>query len=179
MFVLGVDPGLTRCGYGLVRQTGRKPRAVAAGVIRTPAASPLPARLAELADNIDAILAEHRPDVVAIEGVFFQVNVRSAMSVGQASGIVMAAAHRSGSHVVTYTPNEVKLVVAGSGSAPKDQVMRMVAAQLGLAEPPKPADTADALALALCHLAHAPLAERVATAAGSGDTNPNQARRTL
>ena len=161
MFVLGVDPGLSRCGYGCVEPKGTGARAVALGVLRTSPDDPLPARLAALQVSIRALLVELRPDVVAVERVFFQVNVRTAMAVGQASGIVMAEAHVAGAEVVQYTPNQVKEAVAGYGAASKEQVGHMVQTLLGLAAPPKPADAADAAALALCHLAHAPMRAKV------------------
>jgi crossover junction endodeoxyribonuclease RuvC len=161
VFVLGVDPGLTRCGYGAVRRDGGKLRAEAAGVLSTPASATLPDRLAELQRNIRALLAEIRPDAVAVERVFFQSNVRTAMSVGQASGVILAEAVNAGCAVVEYTPTQVKSSVTGSGSADKQQVQRMVQSLLGLAAPPKPADAADALALAICHLAAAPLQARI------------------
>ncbi len=165
MFVLGIDPGLSRCGYACVEAGPRGPRARAIGVIRTDTAAPLPARLAELQAELRDLLVETRPDAVAVERVFFQVNVRTAMSVGQASGLAMAEAHRAGAEVVQYTPNEVKQAVAGDGSADKEQVGRMVQTLLGLAVAPRPADAADAAALALCHLAHAPM-RRVVAARG-------------
>jgi crossover junction endodeoxyribonuclease RuvC len=161
MFVLGVDPGLTRCGYGCVEQQGRGARAVALGVLRTAKDDPLPKRLADLQLGLRSLILELRPDVVAVERVFFQVNVRTAMSVGQASGLVMAEAHAQGAEVVQYTPNQVKDAVAGHGGASKEQVGHMVQTLLGLAAPPKPADAADAAALALCHLAHAPMQAKV------------------
>lgn len=164
MFVLGIDPGLTRCGYACV-QAGRRgvpARARAIGVIRTDPGDALPVRLAELQTELVALLAETQPAVVAIERVFFQGNVRTAMSVGQASGLAMAEAHRSGAEVLEYTPTQVKQAVAGDGRADKEQVARMVQALLGLAAPPRPADAADAAALALCHLAHAPMRRQVA-----------------
>ena len=161
MFVLGVDPGLTRCGYGAVRRDGGKLVAVAAGVLSTPKEAALPERLAELQRNLRALLLELRPDAVAVERVFFQSNVRTAMSVGQASGVALAEAVNAGCAVVEYTPTQVKSSVTGSGTADKQQVQRMVQSLLGLAAPPKPADAADALALAICHLAAAPLQSRI------------------
>ena len=167
--ILGIDPGLTRCGYAALEATGATTaRAVALGVVRTAAADPLPARLAELRGELAALIAELRPDVVAVEHVFFQVNVRTAMSVGQASGLALAEAAAAGCQVVQYTPNQVKQAVAGWGGAGKEQVQRMVQARLGLTAPPKPADAADAAALALCHLAGAPLRARVASALAGG-----------
>ena len=167
MFVLGIDPGLSRCGYGAVeggRAGSRDARAVAVGVIRTEPSDPLPNRLAELQGELRALIAELQPDVVAVERVFFQVNVRTAMGVGQASGLAMASAIAAGCEVAQYSPNEVKLAVAGDGAAGKEQVQLMVQRLLRLASPPKPADAADAAALALCHLAHAPVRSRVAAA---------------
>ena len=164
MFVLGIDPGLTRCGYGAVRTTRRGPKAEALGVLRTLPADPLPQRLAELQLELRSLIAELRPDVVAVERIFFQNNVRTAMSVGQASGLAMAEAVAAGCEVVQYSPNEVKLAVAGDGAADKAQVQAMVQRLLGLAAPPRPADAADAAALALCHLAHAPARAAVAAA---------------
>jgi crossover junction endodeoxyribonuclease RuvC len=172
MFVLGVDPGVSRCGYGCISSGagGRGGRAalsvVAMGVLTTPPSDELPARLASLDAGLRRLLAELRPDAVAVERLFFQTNARTAMSVGQASGLVLAAAGAAGAHVVQYTPNEVKQAVAGFGAAPKEQVQRMVQAQLALAEKPTPADVADALAIALCHLAMAPLEARIRAASG-------------
>lgn len=166
--VLGIDPGLTRCGYAVL--DGRGPGAAAAvsmGVIRTPATDELPYRLAALRNELVALLVEFRPDVVAVERVFFQVNVRTAMSVGQASGLALCEAAAAGCEVVQYTPNEVKDAVAGYGAAGKEQVAKMVQARLKLSQPPRPADAADAAALALCHLAVAPLSRRVAATTGA------------
>jgi crossover junction endodeoxyribonuclease RuvC len=161
MFVLGIDPGLSRCGSGCVEARGQKGRAVAVGVLRTPPTDPVPQRLAQLDADVRALLADLKPDVVAVERLFFQVNARTAMAVGQASGVVLAAASRAGAEVAQYTPNEVKQAVAGYGAAPKEQVQRMVQALLGLTSLPRPADAADALALALCHIATAPLRDRI------------------
>ncbi len=153
MFVLGIDPGLSRCGYGCVEH-GRKPRAVAAGVIRTDPGVERPLRLAEIQREIRALIGELKPEVVAIERVLFQQNATTAMSVGMVSGIVMVEAVSAGCAVVEYSPNEVKLAVAGWGGADKDEVGRMVQTLLGLPKRLKPADVADAVAVALCHLAH-------------------------
>ncbi len=165
--VLGIDPGLTRCGYAVV--DGRGPSTAAAvslGVIRTPSSDPLPQRLALLRREFADLIAEFAPQVVAVEQVFFQVNVRTAMSVGQASGLALAEAATAGCEVVQYTPNQVKDAVAGWGGADKQQVQKMVQARLGLSAPPRPADAADAAALALCHLAVSPLLTRVRSATG-------------
>ncbi|MEM8618334.1 MAG: crossover junction endodeoxyribonuclease RuvC [Actinomycetota bacterium] len=155
--VLGIDPGLTRCGYAVV--DGRGPgnaSAVSLGVIRTPASDPLPQRLAALRTEFGSLIVDFEPDVVAVEQVFFQVNVRTAMSVGQASGLALAEAALAGCHVVQYGPNQVKDAVAGWGGAGKAQVQKMVQSRLRLSAPPKPADAADAAALALCHLSISP-----------------------
>jgi crossover junction endodeoxyribonuclease RuvC len=164
VFVLGIDPGLSRCGYSCVEGRRAGPRAVAIGVLRTAPSDPLPHRLAELQRELRALIAELRPSVVAVERVFFQVNVRTAMSVGQASGLAMAEAAGAGCEVVQYTPNEVKLAVTGDGRADKPQVQAMVQRLLGLPTRPEQPDAADAAALALCHLAHAPARDRVAAA---------------
>lgn len=139
---------------------------MALGVLRTDPRASLPARLAELQRELRDLLHELRPGVVAVERVFFQHNVRTAMSVGQASGLAMAEAMAVGADVVEYSPNEVKLAVAGDGSAGKEEVQRMVQTLLRLPAPPRPADAADACALALCHLGHAGLRGRL-TAAGA------------
>lgn len=163
--VLGIDPGLTRCGYAVVDGGGPgTATAVAFGVIRTPATDDVPSRLAALRGELAALIAEYRPTVVAVEQVFFQVNVRTAMSVGQASGLALAEAAAAGCTVVQYSPNQVKDAVAGWGGATKGQVQKMVQTRLRLAQPPRPADAADAAALALCYLAMAPLYQRIAAA---------------
>jgi len=164
VYVLGIDPGLSRCGYGLVEQRPAGTRAVAVGVLRTAPSLSTPVRLAELQADVRAILREHAPAVVAVERVLFQVNVRTAISVAQAAGIVMAEAAAAGCEVVEYSPNQVKQAVAGVGGATKDQMERMVQTLLGIAHPLRPVDAADAVALALCHLAHAPMRGRVSAA---------------
>ena len=158
MFVLGIDPGLSRCGYGCVRSDGPRWHAVAAGVITTAIDESVPSRLATLRAELHKLVSELHPDVVVVERVFFQTNARTAMSVGQASGVALLTAVELGCEVVEYTSNEVKLAVTGFGGATKDQVQRMVARLLDLDAVPKPADAADALALALCHLSTAPWA---------------------
>ncbi|TFH19857.1 MAG: crossover junction endodeoxyribonuclease RuvC [Acidimicrobiales bacterium] len=155
--MLGIDPGLTRCGYAVIDGRGAtKASAISIGVITTPPTDPLPQRLAALRTEFTALIAEFAPDVVAVEQVFFQVNVRTAMSVGQASGLALAEAALAGCEVIQYTPNQVKDAVAGWGGANKEQVQKMVQTRLGLSTLPKPADAADAAALALCHLAMSP-----------------------
>lgn len=168
MFVLGIDPGLSRCGYGLVvrrndRSGGMQARA--AGVIETDPSAPLPDRLRTLQEELRRLLDDLQPQAVAVERVFFQVNARTAMSVGQASGLALAAAAEHGCEVAQYTANEVKQALVGYGGATKEQVQRMVAAVLGLAAPPRPPDVADAIALAVCHLTAQPLRRAVAAAA--------------
>ncbi|MFT7474393.1 MAG: crossover junction endodeoxyribonuclease RuvC [Verrucomicrobiales bacterium] len=154
MFVLGIDPGLTRCGYGCLEWSGpNRVRAVAAGVVRTEHTEELAKRLATMQREITELIAEYKPSVVAIERVLFQVNVSTAMAVGHASGVVMAAAATAGCDVRQYSPNEIKLAVTGYGNADKQQVERMVRAQLKLEKELKPVDAADAIAVALCHTA--------------------------
>ncbi len=165
MFVLGIDPGLSRCGYGVVERVGRRPRAVAAGVVRTDPALEVPHRLAALQADLRALIDQHRPAVVAIERVLFQVNARTAIPVAQAAGVAMVEAVAAGCEVVEYSPNQVKQAVAGYGAADKTQIVHMVQTLLGIAIPLRPVDAADAVALALCHLAHAPLRGRVAALA--------------
>ncbi len=152
--MLAVDPGLTRCGVGVVDavRTGRRASMVAVGVVRTPATDPVQARLLAISEGLEQWLDAHRPDVVAVERVFAQSNVRSVMGTAQAAGLVLVAAARRGLPVAMHTPSEVKAAVTGSGTADKAQVTAMVTRILGLDAPPRPADAADALALALCHL---------------------------
>ncbi len=152
MFVLGIDPGLSRCGYGVVTRRSGALAAVAGGVISSPPVMPLPERLRTLSVELRALVSEYQPDAVVVERVFFQVNARTAMATAQAAGVALVAAAEAGCEVAQYTSNEVKQAVVGYGSATKDQVQRMVAEVLGLTEPPRPPDVADALALAACHL---------------------------
>lgn len=149
--ILGIDPGLSRCGYGAVARRAARFEAVAYGVLRTDPKVALPTRLAMLEADLEELVAEIRPGAVAVERVLFQVNARTAISVGQASGLALAVAARSGIPVVQYSPNEVKLAVTGDGAADKLAVQTMVTRLLDLPRAPQPADAADALALALCH----------------------------
>ncbi len=165
--VLGIDPGLSACGYGAVCRAGASFTAVAAGAIRTDRALPLAQRLAALEEELESLVAALGPIAVVVERVLFQANARTAISVGQASGLALAVAARAGVPVVQYSPNEVKLAVAGDGGAGKREVQTMVARLLGLAEIPKPADAADALALALCHAWKARLDSAVDVGRGS------------
>jgi crossover junction endodeoxyribonuclease RuvC len=154
VFVLGIDPGLSRCGYCVLEVDGaRRSRARALGTFTTPVDAPVPRRLAVLHADIRLLLDEFPPDAVAVERVLFQVNVRTAMFVGQASGIVMAESAGRGCEVIEYSPNQVKLAIAGYGAADKAQMQEMVRRLLGLATVPQPPDAADAAALALCHVA--------------------------
>jgi crossover junction endodeoxyribonuclease RuvC len=150
--VLGVDPGLTRCGVGVVEVTpDRRARLVHVTVVRTPADMALELRLLAIAEGIAEQIDTYRPDAVAVERVFAQANVRTVMGTAQASGLALHAAAARGLPVGLHTPSEVKAAITGYGNADKRQVQAMVARVLGLAEAPKPADAADALALAVCH----------------------------
>jgi crossover junction endodeoxyribonuclease RuvC len=167
--VLGVDPGLTRCGLGVVEGVvGRAPRLVAVGVARTSPDAPVAERLVALEAEIERWLDTHQPDAVAVERVFSQHNVRTVMGTAQAGAIAIVAAGRRGLPVALHTPSEVKAAVTGSGRADKAQVAAMVTRLLRLTEPPRPADAADALALAICHLWRAPGAARLAAAQQHG-----------
>jgi crossover junction endodeoxyribonuclease RuvC len=169
MRVLGVDPGLTRCGLGVVDGTpGRPPSLVAAGLVRTPAAADIAARLLGLEAEIDSWLAEHRPDAVAVERVFSQHNVRTVMGTAQAGAVAVLCAARHGMPVALHTPSEVKAAVTGNGRADKAQVTTMVTRLLRMTDPPRPADTADALALAICQLWRGGTQARLAAAARAG-----------
>ena len=153
MRVLGIDPGLTRCGLGVVDgSVGRPLTLVAVGVVRTSADLPVALRLVEIERGIEEWLDEHRPDAVAVERVFAQHNVRTVMGTAQASGIALVAAARRGLPVALHTPSEVKAAVSGNGRADKAQVTAMVTRLLRLTEAPRPADAADALALAITHI---------------------------
>ncbi len=157
MRVLGVDPGLTRCGLGVVDGApGRRLELVEVDVVRTPAVDDVSRRLLGLDDAITLWLRRHRPDAVAVERVFSQHNVRTVMGTAQAAAVAMLAAARVGLPVALHTPSEVKAAVSGSGRADKAQVATMVTRLLRLPATPQPADAADALALAICHLWLAP-----------------------
>jgi len=151
MRVLGLDPGLTSAGYGLVERCDGTIRAIDFGAIRTPR-GPVPGRLAMLYERLEELIAAHAPDAVAVERVIFDANARTAMYVGQAAGIALLAAARAGCEVAEYTPSEVKLSVTGDGRADKASVQAMIARLLHLSDIPKPADAADALGLAVTHL---------------------------
>ena len=174
MRVLGVDPGLTRCGVGVVEgAAGRPLRLVHVEVVRTPADADLPERLLTLATALDRAVAAYAPDVVAVERVFSQHNVRTVMGTAQAAALAVLSAARAGVPVALHTPSEVKAAVTGSGRADKAQVTTMVTRLLRLPDRPRPADAADALALAICHIWRGPATNRIqaavaAQAAGAG-----------
>ncbi|MCC6314294.1 MAG: crossover junction endodeoxyribonuclease RuvC [Thermomicrobiales bacterium] len=161
MLTLGIDPGTARLGFGLV-VAGDTPRALDFGVIETTSARPMPERLAHLFDAVADLIATHRPDALAVEQLFFARNVTNALAVGQARGVVLLAAARSGVEVAEYTPSEVKQAVSGYGKADKAQMQEMVRLILGLDRAPQPDDAADALAVALCHVQTAPFKQRIA-----------------
>jgi crossover junction endodeoxyribonuclease RuvC len=166
--VLGVDPGLTRCGLGVVEGVpGRPPKLIAVGVARTPADDDIAARLLGVEQEIERWLTEYEPDAVAVERVFSQHNVRTVMGTAQAGAVAIVAAARRGLPVALHTPSEVKAAVTGNGRADKEQVMTMVARVLRLSEKPRPADAADALALAICHLWRTPSPLAAATSAAA------------
>jgi crossover junction endodeoxyribonuclease RuvC len=157
--VFGVDPGLTRCGLGVVEGVpGRPPSLVAVGVVRTAADDDIAARLLAIETEIERWLTEYRPDTVAVERVFSQHNVRTVMGTAQAGAVAIVCAARRGLPVVLHTPSEVKAAVTGNGRAGKEQVTTMVMRLLRMPDRPRPADAADALALAICHLWRVPAA---------------------
>ena len=176
MRVLGVDPGLTRCGLGVVEGSVGRPLTMRdVGVVRTDSDLPTALRLCEIERGIEAWLDEHRPDAVAVERVFSQHNVRTVMGTAQASGIAMMVAARRGIPVALHTPSEVKAAVSGSGRADKAQVGVMVTRLLRLDAPPKPADAADALALAICHIWRGGTRGRIQAAAVAAAATPLRA----
>jgi crossover junction endodeoxyribonuclease RuvC len=151
--VLGVDPGLTRCGLAAIDgRPGRRAQLVAVDVVRTPASADLAARLLGVGEAVEGWIEQLRPDVVAVERVFSQHNVRTVMGTAQAAGVAVLAAARAGVPVALHTPSEVKAAVTGNGRAGKEQVAAMVTRILRLPAAPTPADASDALALAICHL---------------------------
>jgi crossover junction endodeoxyribonuclease RuvC len=153
MRVLGVDPGLTRCGFGVIDgDPGRRLAMVATGVVGTSAADDIGPRLLALERQVERWLTDYRPDAVAVERVFSQHNVRTVMGTAQAGAVAIVCAARRGLPVALHTPSEVKAAVTGSGRADKAQVTHMVTRLLAMTDPPRPADSADALALAICHL---------------------------
>jgi crossover junction endodeoxyribonuclease RuvC len=169
--VLGVDPGLTRCGIGVVEGVAGRPlHMVAVGVVRTPAKTPTPQRLLALHGAIEEWVQRHRPDTIAVERLFADVNVMSVMGTAQASAVAMLVAAAHGIPLQLHTPTEVKAAVTGSGRADKAQVSAMVTRLLRLDTSPKPADATDALALAICQLWRGAAADRIATAVARDQT---------
>jgi crossover junction endodeoxyribonuclease RuvC len=166
MIVLGIDPGTASTGYGVVQSTGSRLSAVEEGVIETRPGVPLERRLADIHNRVGELIDRHGPDAMAIEELYFGANVRTAFAVGQARGVVLLAAGQRGIPSRSYTPQQVKSAVCGNGRAAKDQVGRMVARLLGLSAVPTPDHAADALAVAICELNRAPLAQAVAGARG-------------
>ncbi len=162
MFVWGIDPGLSRCGYAVLETAGpgarsSSPRAVAMGVLKTPPDHPVPRRLHAIQHDVRELLAEYPPTDVAIERILFSVNVRTAIGVAQAAGVVMVEALDAGAEVTEYSPNEIKQAVTGDGAADKHQIETMVQRLLHIDHPIRPVDAADAAAIALCHVARAPM----------------------
>jgi crossover junction endodeoxyribonuclease RuvC len=149
--VIGIDPGTASTGFGVVESVGNRLSARCGGVISTSTTEPLERRLAAISTRLDELIAEHRPEALAVEDIFFGRNVRTAFAVGQARGAVLAAAGAGGVPCFAYTPQAVKLAVCGHGGARKEQVQRMVTALLALDAPPASDHAADALALAICH----------------------------
>lgn len=168
MLALGIDPGTATTGFGLVREENSAYQLVDCGVILTPAQEPMPQRLLLLHNRLLALLAAHRPDAVAVEELFFNKNVRTAIAVGQARGVVLLAAAQAGVAVYEYTPLQVKQAVVGYGRAEKHQVQEMVRILLGLDCIPQPDDAADAVAVALCHLQSFNLYRKLAEATQQG-----------
>ena len=175
--VFGIDPGLTRCGLGVVEGVpGRQPALVAVGVVRTDADAHIAARLLAIEEEIERWLTEYRPDTVAVERVFSQHNVRTVMGTAQAGAVAIVCAARRGLPVTLHTPSEVKAAVTGNGRADKDQVTAMVMRLLRMSAPPRPADAADALALAICHLWRAPALRARQRPAASASTETASTR---
>ena len=162
--VMGIDPGLTRCGYGVVSQDGNRLTYVTAGVVRTAADDAIDVRLHAVWDALADLLAAHRPDVVSVERVYAQANLRTVMGTAQVSGLAITLAAINGLPVATYTPTEMKAAITGSGRADKAQVTHMVQRLLRLDAPVRPPDASDALGLAICHCWRGQAQERIARA---------------
>jgi crossover junction endodeoxyribonuclease RuvC len=156
LVVMGIDPGVANTGFGIVRLAGSQMSAIDGGVVEAPGEDSPERRLARIHAALAELMTWHEPAAMALEDVYFGKNVRSAIGVGQARGVAMLAAAEREVPCFDYTPQAVKMAVCGSGSAPKDQVQRMVGSLLGLPEPPQSDHAADALAVAICHAAHAP-----------------------
>lgn len=151
MIILGIDPGYGIVGWGVVEKRGYAYRAIAYGAIKTPAKTPMEFRLHMIYDELHQIIETYKPDHLAVEELFFNTNITTGIMVAQARGVILLCAHQHGIPVGEYTPSQVKSGVVGFGKAEKRQVIAMVTSLLRLKEPPKPDDTADALAIALCH----------------------------
>lgn len=163
---MGIDPGLTRCGLSVLQTgKGRQVIPVAVGVVRTPSSADLPERLLRLSNAVNEWLDDYAPDVVAMERIFERSNVSTVMHTAHAVGVMVLAAAQRGIPVYMYTPSEVKKAISGNGRADKKQMTAMITRILGLSAPPKPADAADALAIAVCHCWRAPLLARTQAAA--------------
>ena len=174
---MGIDPGLANTGFGVVQVAGSKTAALDAGVIEVPPGEPLELRLTRIHASMCELLDWHEPEAVALEELYFGKNVRSAMAVGQARGVIMLAAAERGLRCFDYTPQAVKKSVCGSGGAAKDQVQHMVGTLLGLATPPESEHAADALAVAICHAAQSPaLVAGAEGVGGVGGARPAQSR---
>jgi crossover junction endodeoxyribonuclease RuvC len=176
--VMGIDPGAANLGFGIVRVEGNRMVALDGGVVETPAGVPIERRLERIHSSLSELIAWHEPDAMAIEDVYFGKNVRTAMAVGQASGVAMLSAAQRGVGCFAYTPQAIKMAVCGSGAAGKKQVQRMVGTLLGLPEPPAPDHAADALAVAICHgggTGHRRAAEIAERGQAAQDAGPNQA----
>ncbi len=178
MVVIGVDPGSQHCGYGVVVACGGRLGALDGGVFALPRAAALERRLAALHAGVDELVARYQPTALAVEDLYFGRNVQTAMAVGQARGVVLAAAGARSVPCFSYTPQQVKQAVCGTGAADKGQVQRMVAALLSLPAPPEPDHAADALAVAICHLHRLPTGVAIASAAGAPARATVAARKT-
>lgn len=172
MLALGIDPGTATTGFGLVREEHDEYVLVDCGVIATSANEPMPRRLLRLHSELSGLISACKPDAVAVEELFFNKNVRTAMSVSQARGVILLAAAQSDIPAYEYTPLQVKQAVVGYGRAEKHQVQEMVRLLLGLESPPQPDDAADAVAVALCHLQSARIYQRLAEAAQQKENQP-------
>ena len=161
MLVLGIDPGTALCGYSLVRAVNDEYMLVAYGAISTPSNLPLAQRLRQIYTELSTLLTQHHPDAAAVEKLFFSKNVRTALAVGHARGVVLLAAAQADVPVFEYTPNEVKQAIVGYGGADKNQMQQMVRMLLHLDFVPEPDDAADAVAIAICHLQSARLREMI------------------
>lgn len=150
LIILGVDPGTARCGLGIIEKKGNNLSTVSYGLIESDKDRPHPERLEVVFSEVTRSIKRHKPDIVAVEKLFFSKNVKTAMSVGEARGVILLAAQLAGVEIREYSPMEVKLALTGYGMADKNQVMQMTKAILGLKETPKPDDVADALAIAVC-----------------------------